>query len=282
MIRLVICKNDGGSPSLPPSESSPFTKNGRERSKSDSAHAYLVLKNAYRIFYGEELPKIVKNEKGRPFFCKTVSPNFRENGQAQASFDFQENGQTQASFNFQENGQTQASFNFQKNGQTQASFENPRDFDFNITHTDGLCAVAFLSGEGRIGVDAEYEKKVKNADKIYKRHLKNINKTLHNSLRDVEIFVTELRNNSLEILNTVPVSELDFEKGIVLADGGSLSLSSDGFFTLWTLAEAAVKAEGGGFESLGEVPKILERSHSLSLRYKTADGEWVISLCHHL
>ena len=270
MIRLVICKNDGESPSLPPSESSKFTKNGRERSKSDSAHAYLVLKNAYRIFSGEELPKIVKNEKGRPFFCKTVSPNFRENGQTQASFDFQENGQTQASLNFQENRQTQA------------SFKNPSDFDFNITHTDGLCAVAFLSGNGRIGVDVECEKEVKNADKIYERHLKNINKTLHNTLKDVEIFVTELRNNSLEILNTVPVSELDFEKGVTLADGGSLSLSSDGFFTLWTLAEATVKAEGGGFESLREVPKLLERSHSLSLRYKTADCDWVISLCHLL
>ena len=129
--------------------------------------------------------------------------------------------------------------------------------DFSVSHTAGLSVIAYLIGEGKVGVDAEGEREVCKNDKIRERFLKNVNINLPNNLKNVEIYFFELSNCALKKIDTPK----DFSN--ILEDAQSDNLPSD-FFSLWCTAEATVKADGGGFSSISKTEELLKHA-SLAL-----------------
>lgn len=170
-----------------------------------------------------------------------------------------------------------------KNGNGRPEFVTKSEccVDFNLSHTDGLSVVGILSGGGRIGVDAERVREVKNAQKISERYLNKINNSLHNLPFDIEIILAEFDGHNVSFFDTVPTDALKNGEVFISSRGDGIELSdTDDFFSGWTLLEASVKAEGSGFKLACDAPVILEGSKAITLSLKTRGACYKISVCH--
>lgn len=113
--------------------------------------------------------------------------------------------------------------------------------DFSITHTKGAILCAVMTGEGRVGLDAET--------------------------------VTRAENLSLNSLAERWFSEQ--EKALYLANP-----TAERFFTIWTRKEAAVKASGEGLSSLRESDTALMEREGKAAFATYRDGDLILTLCH--
>ncbi len=158
--------------------------------------------------------------------------------------------------------------------------------DFNISHTDGLCAVAYLDEDGRIGVDAEEEREADSHSKIADRFLKNVNISSQKHVDRIEIVLAEAVASEIRFLDTATVLT-GKECGTVSSDPcdskASLSLvTSDDFFSRWGTLEAVLKADGGGFSSFSSFDELIKRAEVIHFRLVTCAQVYRISLARLL
>ncbi|MBQ7363117.1 MAG: hypothetical protein IJW48_01560 [Clostridia bacterium] len=165
-------------------------------------------------------------------------------------------------------------------------FTRPNEFvsDFSISHTSGISVIAFLSGEGRVGVDAELEYSSEKLDGISNKFFKKANFDLQRRELCVEIMIAELYNDSVKFIDTLPIVTNKIDSTILFSSSDTelsyVRLGDFDFFDRWTSLEALLKADGGGFSSLSLINELLPESLSLGLRMSVGNDVYRISLCH--
>ena len=146
-------------------------------------------------------------------------------------------------------------------------FEN-KDCHFSISHSSG--AVTVVIADCEVGVDIQ-------ADLLNEGTKSRVGKRFRDSLLaldkrcgdepEVNFCFYEIRNG--EILpspNADVIENVTKEK----ADGE--------FYSKWTLLEAALKLDGGGFSSIGSLPGIVGGASFLTVKFDVRGREFALSL----
>ena len=147
---------------------------------------------------------------------------------------------------------------------------------FSISHTSGLAMLAYNSS-GEIGCDAEdacalsCERIKKIEDRFLKKYVGEY-EVLDDRI-EIRVFTATDEGCLEEVLS----KDINDPEAFTKAGEGYISrdLSRVG---KWTLAEALLKLDGGGFSSLCSIEKIEKSSHVFASRINFAEGNYDIAI----
>lgn len=134
--------------------------------------------------------------------------------------------------------------------------------DFSISHRTGVALVA-LSVEGEIGADIELCLSEDRMKGIGKRYLEGLDFTAASAL-DADVYYSALSSDGT-VENLTNISDIDnntLQYGVVTADKSA--------YSRWTVLEAVLKLDGGGFGSLGRAGELIAASqiHTAVINYR--------------
>ena len=129
------------------------------------------------------------------------------------------------------------------------------DMKISISHTTGLCAVAFSQND--VGVDVQSCAEMFGKERVLKRY---VNESLQNIIKKAKSPEVSYRFYKLN-------DEGEFVKCEKLEEGGVAGDNSDAFVSasLWSAFEAVLKC-GRGFSELPQVTRLAERANIATLR----------------
>ena len=137
--------------------------------------------------------------------------------------------------------------------------------DFSISYSGELVAIALSDTCGDLGVDIEAERELKNPDKIEKRLCCGIEEDLgfiENG--GVCYYLTSLSSEGrMKAPVKIPDASLEYlgrEKNYTSAKEKRRGQTETPLLQRWTLTEALLKADGGGFCSIEDIDRIKSRS----------------------
>ena len=159
---------------------------------------------------------------------------------------------------------------FSQNGKP--FFEREWGIYFNLSHTNDLVAVS-LSDEGSVGVDAEAEISPERAARLEARFFSEL--SINSRPLDVRYAFCKIDESGEIDLAAV---EADFSSEICIHKStvARVNYTCD-FGARWTLYEASLKCNGGGFTSLPCLGMLLLETKADVLRLKTDHGEYFIT-----
>jgi len=140
---------------------------------------------------------------------------------------------------------------------------------FSISHAGELVTVALSDTEAAIGVDVEEERELKNPDKISSRLCINENSSLQNIEKEQVkyLFASMREDGGIDSFSPVPDIILDYMNDKKEKKKGEKEAKNESLFRLWTLTEAMLKADGGGFCSIRKLCEIASRARCLSVAF---------------
>ena len=143
---------------------------------------------------------------------------------------------------------------------------------FNISHTTDLVAVS-ISDESAVGVDAEAEISLERAARLEARFFSE----LSISERPLDVIyafceISEDGNILIREIENKNISEIQSGKTKISSVNQSYS-----FGARWTIYEASLKCNGGGFTSLPCLGMILLETKSDTVRIVTEDKEFFVT-----
>ena len=279
-------------------------------SHRESLGAYLTLAELYRNLTGEKMPEIVSLNKGKPAFVRdtaalisaTESDNsafVRDNAAPISTTEsgesaFTKNAATQIAINdkkifeFLKNcdavelKNTDEAPNFSKESSAYMSESGNTSLfvrgvgEFSISHTDGLCAVAFSApdeGEWTLGVDVEKHRKVAKMEKIEEHFPADEELASAQSCEKIKLIFVKINHDGEVVIEDDPhleVRPICYENALSKnrKDANSESL----FFLKWTMIEAVMKSDGSGFSAISRVPEMMKRCELASFEL-AGEGE---------
>ena len=132
---------------------------------------------------------------------------------------------------------------------------------FSISYSGELVAIAFSDLEGGLGVDIEQEREIRNPEKIENRITANINEDLQFLQKDTILYyyARQREDGCLSEFMKIPEFVLDFYGDTPCYNSQREKRAGQREMKLlekWTLTEAYLKADGGGFCRIGELSEI--------------------------
>ena len=148
--------------------------------------------------------------------------------------------------------------------------------EFSISHTDGLCAVAFSApdeGEWTLGVDVEKHRKVAKMEKIEEHFPVDEELASAQSCEKIKLIFVKINHDGEVVIEDDPhleVRPICYENALSKnrKDANSESL----FFLKWTMIEAVMKSDGSGFSALSRVPEMMKNCRLASFEL-AGEGE---------
>jgi len=151
-------------------------------------------------------------------------------------------------------------------------------FHFNLSHTKNMVAVS-VSDQGAVGVDVECEISEERAARLERRFFSEL--SISDRPLDVQYFYCRINSFGGEF---IPLSENFSEVGEVFCDNAVLPIRSfkktfvsESFSAKWTLYEASLKCDGGGFTSLPCLNMLLLETKADLILVETEDEKYYLS-----
>ena len=128
------------------------------------------------------------------------------------------------------------------------------EFDISLSHTANGVAAAICQGSGAVGIDIEEisEKNEERAERFLKRY--------------------GLSNLSLKKMDPGEIT-VDGECDIITDNFDGCS-----YLGLWTLTEALLKCQGGGFSSLHDIDRLKNSCEAYSAKIRLCERDFIFSV----
>ena len=149
-------------------------------------------------------------------------------------------------------GRTDFKIEFTEAGKPYFDSSELKDLSFNISHSGGLCAVCICDEGKAVGVDIQEEIEKEKAERIKERFYEG-EIPMEESPDPVYLF------GGFSSFGDCFFAEIPSE-GIELCD------PSESFLDRWSLCEAVMKCDGGGFASYGNIEKLLSKTKRQTIR----------------
>lgn len=159
---------------------------------------------------------------------------------------------------------------FSQNGKPY--FEKGVGIYFNLSHAADLIAVS-ISDEGAVGVDAEAEISPEKAARLEARFFSEL--SISERPLNVEYAFCEISEDGIVKLQQIMSEELPF--GLSEKTKISRVNQSYSFGARWTIYEASLKCNGGGFTSLPCLGMLLLETRADTIRVVTGCGEFFVT-----
>ena len=151
-------------------------------------------------------------------------------------------------------------------------FDREYGIYFNLSHTSDLVALS-LSDEGCVGVDAEAEISPERAARLERRFFSEL--SINSKPVNVRYSFCKMKESGDAELFTV--EDEKFSEVTALASTLTRVNYTCDFGARWTLYEASLKCNGGGFTSLPCLGMLLLDTKADVVRVKTEQGEFFVT-----
>lgn len=212
-------------------------KKKNKKANAQSIFARLLLTEVYKTFENSPMPKITKDEKGKPCFLSAGGrvENNTEN-------------------------------------EPKETLKTGKIF-FNISHDDGMVAVS-VSDTSEVGIDLQSKKENMHSQERIEKMLSSFLDGVDfsdtcESFADTEILFYRLNPENGELL----LDEAAGECIVAHIPDGALSDADAEFLRSWTRLESLLKLSGGGFADTGEVKSTALSARAQSIFVKNRDGK---------
>ena len=152
--------------------------------------------------------------------------------------------------------------------QGKPSFFENNSFHFTISHSDGVVAVAISDGE--VGIDVQSSSIDDGAkQRVGARFGDVLRATCERGVKEplATISFFEIKNGAIG-LKTESQAVIKLTKKEADTD----------FSASWTLLEAALKLDGGGFSSIGSISKIINSAEFLTVKFNAHGKQFALTV----